>query len=145
MSNEQRATSNEGMSGLLPSEPLPGGGVGGVRHGLADVADGRVRPRLQNWRVTRSDNDLASAILSPHAVVRMAKRGIPETDVRAVLEDPGEQEAVRPGRVIVTSLKQSDQGKRAFVVRVVVDIDRSPPVVVTVYRPSKIGKYWSQT
>jgi len=29
-----------------------------------------------------------------------------------------------------------------YLLRVVVDIDREPPEVVTVYRTSKIAKYW---
>ena len=33
---------------------------------------------------------------------------------------------------------------RRFRPQVFIDIDRSPPVVVTVYRSSKIGQYWSQ-
>jgi hypothetical protein len=32
---------------------------------------------------------------------------------------------------------------KTYIVRVFVDIDRSPPEIVTVYRTSKVGKYWS--
>lgn len=85
-----------------------------------------------------------TAILSPHARVELARRGITEAEVRAALESPGRQAEVRPGRVVLTTLHESDPGGRAYVLRVFVDIDRSPPVVVTVYRSSKIGKYWSQ-
>ena len=31
---------------------------------------------------------------------------------------------------------------REYLVRVFVDLDRDPPEVVTVYRTSKIDKYW---
>lgn len=34
---------------------------------------------------------------------------------------------------------------RAYLVRLVVEDWRQPPLVVTVYRTSKIEKYWSKT
>lgn len=91
------------------------------------------------------DQPLGLAILSSHAVIEMARRGVSEGEVRAVLSDPRRQAAVvRPGRIILTSLLVPDLGRRVYVVRVVVDLDRAPPVVVTAYRSSKIAKYWSQ-
>jgi hypothetical protein len=75
----------------------------------------------------------------------MARRGISAADVRAVLAAPGQQAAVRPGRVVLSSLEHPAPTGRVHVLRVVVDVDRSPPVVVTVYRSSKIEKYWSQS
>ena len=77
-------------------------------------------------------------------MVEMARRDITEAEVRAVLSDPGQQAPVRPGRIVLTSLQEPGPGGRGHVVRVFVDIDRSPPVVVTVYRSSKIGEYWNQ-
>jgi hypothetical protein len=38
-----------------------------------------------------------------------------------------------------------ERGSKRYVLRVFVDVDRDPPVVVTAYRSSKIGKYWSQS
>jgi hypothetical protein len=35
-------------------------------------------------------------------------------------------------------------GGRAYVLRVMVDEAKRPPVVVTAYRTSKIGKYWAK-
>ena len=90
------------------------------------------------------NKNFGSAILSSHAVREMARRGISEADVRAVLAEPGQQRVVRPSRVVLASLLARDATGGGFVLRVFVDIDRSPPVVVTVYRSSKIGKYWSQ-
>ena len=34
---------------------------------------------------------------------------------------------------------------KPYLVRVMVEEGKQPPVVVTVYRTSKIGKYWKQT
>lgn len=98
----------------------------------------------QNRVVMDSRHGFGSAVFSPHAVAEMARRRISEADVRAVLSDPDRRAAVRPGRIVLTSLEDPGAGGREYVVRVVVDIDRSPPVIVTAYRSSKIGKYWSQ-
>jgi hypothetical protein len=35
-------------------------------------------------------------------------------------------------------------GRKTFLVRVIVDERRNPPVVATVYRTSKIDKYWEE-
>jgi len=86
----------------------------------------------------------ASAVFSPHAQTEMTRRGIAEAEVRAALSGPARQAAVRPGRIVLTALHEGAPGGRAYVLRVFVDIDRSPQVVVTVYRSSKIGKYWSR-
>jgi Domain of unknown function (DUF4258) len=84
------------------------------------------------------------AIFSAHAITEMERRGIDEAQVREVLANPGLVAAVRPGREVLTSLLQSGPNEHRYVLRVFVDVDRIPPVVVTVYRSSKIAKYWSQ-
>ena len=35
------------------------------------------------------------------------------------------------------------EGGKIYLLRVVVDEDESPPVIITAYRTSKIEKYWS--
>ncbi|MDR7415263.1 MAG: hypothetical protein QN200_02200 [Armatimonadota bacterium] len=49
---------------------------------------------------------------------------------------------LRPGR----SVRQSrmELGGKVYLVRVIVDVDRTPAEMVTVYRTSKISKYWRQ-
>ncbi len=47
---------------------------------------------------------------------------------------------MRPGREVLQS-RIALQGK-TYLVRVFVDVDRKPPEVMTVYRTSKIEKYW---
>ncbi len=82
--------------------------------------------------------DLSSAILTDHACAQLARRGISEADLRAVLSAPVQVLGVRPGRVVA----QAKVG--SHLLRVFVDVDRTPPEVVTAYRTSKIDKYWSQ-
>ena len=82
--------------------------------------------------------------LSRHAEWEMARRGIPLALVQAVMGNP-EQRVVdesRPGRWIRQSRLQFEGG-RMYLLRVVVDEDERPPVIVTAYRTSKIEKYWS--
>jgi len=86
--------------------------------------------------------DYSDARFSEHALIEMAHRGISQADVRAVLRNPGRQEFVRASRVALTALENGPDG-RQYVIRVFVDVDRQRPVVVTAYRSSKLGKYWS--
>lgn len=79
--------------------------------------------------------DLASAILTVHAIAQMQRRQVSETQVRQVLASPEEVCQLRPGRVVA----QSMIGHYLF--RVFVDIDRLPPEVVTAYRTSQVHKY----
>ena len=71
----------------------------------------------------------------------MGRRGIAEEVVREVLREPEQRQTLRPGRDVVQS--QIELGAKRYLVRVFVDVSRDPPEVVTVYRTSKIGKYWS--
>lgn len=80
--------------------------------------------------------------LSEHAKLEMARRGISESVVRETLASPEQTEYVRPMRAVYQSRFQLGDPRRTYLVRVFVDIDREPPDVVTVYRTSKVEKYW---
>ena len=79
-------------------------------------------------------------ILTDHAVIEMGRRALEEKDVDAVLRNPGQRLELRPGRVVLQS--KYLEGGTEHLLRVFVDIDRTPAEVVTAYRTSKIGKYW---
>lgn len=49
---------------------------------------------------------------------------------------------VREGRAVYQSRFQIGDPPKTYLVRVFVDVDVIPPVVVTVYRTSKVAKYW---
>nr|MBC7245068.1 DUF4258 domain-containing protein [Chloroflexota bacterium] len=72
----------------------------------------------------------------------MARRQIKEEDVARVLAAPEQTETIREGREVFQSRLQLGEPPRLYLLRVFVDIDRTPPEVVTVYRTSKIAKYW---
>ncbi len=77
-----------------------------------------------------------------HAKEEMARRQIREEDVDKVLACPAQTEMVRQGREVYQSRIESGEPPKMYLLRVFVDIDREPPEVVTVYRTSKIAKYW---
>ncbi|MDD5094973.1 MAG: hypothetical protein PHV74_11430 [Dehalococcoidia bacterium] len=78
--------------------------------------------------------------ITDHAVFEIQRRGIPLDMVRAIVHKPEQRLMVREGREVFQSRVQMS-GKR-YLIRVFVDTDRAPAEVVTVYRTSKIDKYW---
>jgi len=83
--------------------------------------------------------------LTDHAQMEMARRQILPSDVTSVFATPEHMEVVRPGRVIYQARVAWGTPPATYLLRVFVDIDRQPPDVVTVYRTSKITKYWKET
>jgi len=80
--------------------------------------------------------------LTDHALFEMARRGIDEAEVALVLATPEQVEAVRANRSVYQRRVEVGEPPRQYLLRVVVDVDRSPAEVVTVYRTSKVDKYW---
>jgi hypothetical protein len=81
-------------------------------------------------------------VFTDHAISEMARRQISEEDVKTVLAKPEQTEMVRAGRAVYQSRLEMDEPPKTYLLRVFVDIDPRPPYVVTVYRTSKIEKYW---
>ncbi len=80
-------------------------------------------------------------VVTSHAASEMRRRGIDQEIVRRVLAAPEQRQAARPGREVLQS--QVEMAVKWYLVRVFADVDRRPAEVVTVYRTSKIQKYWS--
>ena len=80
--------------------------------------------------------------LTDHAKDEMVRRQISEEDVAKVLAAPEQTETVRDGREVYQSRLASGEPPITYLLRIFVDTDRQPPEVVTVYRTSKITKYW---
>ena len=85
--------------------------------------------------------ELESAVLSDHATRKMARRLIPEADVRRILACPDQVMVLGAGRVVAQGPITPAGAKSAHFLRIFVDVDRFPPVVVTAYKTSKIQKY----
>lgn len=81
-------------------------------------------------------------LLTAHAKEEMARRQISVDDVAKVLAAPEQVETVRQGRSVYQSRIESGKPPKSYLLRVFIDTDRQPAEVVTVYRTSKITKYW---
>jgi hypothetical protein len=78
--------------------------------------------------------------LSSHAEREMKRRAIPLSMVQQILDSPEQTLQSASGGQIYQSRVEME-GK-PYVVRVIVSESKEPPVVVTVYRSSKVAKYW---
>ncbi len=79
--------------------------------------------------------------LSRHAEDEMARRQIPRAWVESVLDDPNQRIQQSALMEILQSRFAAENGKM-YLLRAVVATDKDRPVVVTIYRTSKIEKYW---
>ena len=80
--------------------------------------------------------------LSRHAQEEAQRRAIPLPLLESVLQQPQQIVQERGGKKAYQS--QVDfGGGRIFLLRAIVDDAVDPAVVITVYRTSKISKYWS--
>ncbi len=77
-------------------------------------------------------------IIGDHARFEMQRRGISRPQVLAVLRQPGQVVPSRKGR----SIYQSKTGRGRLLLRVVVKEVSAAYHVITVYKTSKIAKYW---
>ncbi|QQE64152.1 hypothetical protein GFS31_08310 [Leptolyngbya sp. BL0902] len=78
--------------------------------------------------------------LTRHAIEGLGERSIPLQLVEMVLADP-EQQFEEDGLMVYQSRFEGTQGK-TYLLRVFVNTAVSPARVVTVYRTSKLNKYW---
>lgn len=85
---------------------------------------------------------LADWTLTAHARFEMGRRGIPSAVVALVVRHPQQRFAVRAGRDVFQRRVALSGRASEVLVRVFVDVQQTPPEVVTVYQTSKIAKYW---
>lgn len=79
-------------------------------------------------------------LVTSHAAFEIRRRGIEGGVVRCILAALEQRHGVRPGRDVLQS--RITLAGKSYLLRVFVDIDRDPAEVVTVYRTSRIAKYW---
>lgn len=80
--------------------------------------------------------------IKDHARFQMKRRQISEDQVRQALTAPQQIIGEEGGRYIYQSKLFLPNSGKERLFRVVVDTRREPVEVVTVYRTSKIAKYW---
>ena len=71
----------------------------------------------------------------------MLVRALPRDLVEQTLADPEQIVPSQGGMVAYQSRFESGGGK-IYLMRVIVSTESEPPVVVTVYRTSRLSKYW---
>jgi mRNA-degrading endonuclease RelE of RelBE toxin-antitoxin system len=77
---------------------------------------------------------------SRHSQTEMERRKISVDLVESVLDNPQQVISEKEGRKAYQS--KIDVGGKFFLLRVIVVDDVEPAVVITVYKTSKIDKYW---
>jgi len=80
-------------------------------------------------------------LISRHAEDEIVWRRIPREWLDLVLKNP-EQRVPQPGGKEIFQPRFTSGGGKMYLLRAVVATGKEPPVVVTVYRTTKIGKYW---
>jgi hypothetical protein len=80
--------------------------------------------------------------ISDHAKAECERREITLAVLQGVLERPGQVVSEQRGRKAYQS--KITFADKVYLVRAIVDENESPAVVITVYRTSKIEKYWSK-
>jgi hypothetical protein len=79
--------------------------------------------------------------LSRHAALEAGRRQIPLSLLESVLDAP-EQMVSLGATLAVYQSRAKDGAGTEFLIRAIVSTESNPGVVVTVYRTSKIKKYW---
>ncbi|MBF0635373.1 MAG: DUF4258 domain-containing protein [Nitrospinae bacterium] len=78
---------------------------------------------------------------SKHALEEATRRDISLDSIEAVLRNPQQIVTEYGGKNAYQAKIESASGKMKLL-RVIVDDVKRPPVVITVYRTSRINKYW---
>lgn len=87
--------------------------------------------------------DLEDYVLTDHAQTEMQRRGLSTAVLETVLFASEQRFVDRPGRCVYQSRWTDTASGKVYLIRVFVDVERIIPEVVTVYRTSKVQKYWS--
>ena len=88
---------------------------------------------------------ISDYVFTEHALDQVRRRQLQLDEVRRVLRRPEQAFEVRPGRWVFQSRVAGHGSQPWVLMRVFVDVDREPAEVVTVYRTSKVGKYWRRS
>ncbi len=84
---------------------------------------------------------LGSYEISRHAINEMSVRQIPSEIVKEIVLRP-QQTYPQDDEIEIRQSIIEFEGQGNYLVRVFVNIKKNPNLVITVYRTSKINKYW---
>ena len=83
-------------------------------------------------------------IITEHAKFEASRRNIPEELIRSVIENPQQKLPSQKGRVIVQSKYNDEEEDKEMILRVIGVASAEDFKVITVYKTSKINKYWKE-
>ena len=83
-------------------------------------------------------------IITEHAKFEASRRNIPEELIRSVIENPQQKLPSQKGRVIVQSKYNDEEEDKEMILRVIGVASSEDFKVITVYKTSKINKYWKE-
>ena len=83
-------------------------------------------------------------IITEHAKFEASRRNIPEELIRSVIENPQQKLPSQKGRVIVQSKYNDEEEDKEMILRVIGIASVEDFKVITVYKTSKINKYWKE-
>jgi len=75
---------------------------------------------------------------SQHAMEQMSRRRISEEVVKRAIDSP---DLIIQEENYVVYQKMEESGAGKFLIRIFLNTSKNPPMVITVYRTSKISKY----
>src|SRR3972149_12157007 len=83
-------------------------------------------------------------IITDHAKFEAGRRNISEELIRSVIENPQQKLPSQKGRVIVQSKYNDEKEDKEMILRVIGIASVEDFKVITVYKTSKINKYWKE-
>ncbi len=85
---------------------------------------------------------MANFRISKHAREQMEERGISEDMVNEIMENPDQTIAEDEDKLIYQSIREFNSEQKSYLVRIFINILKIPWLIITVYKTSKIKKYW---
>ena len=83
-----------------------------------------------------------SFVFSNHAIEQMKRRGIKREDVEMTMLHPDQILMEEDNPAIATYQSLTNENGRVFLLRIIVNTAKDPNVIVTLYRTSKVQKYY---
>ncbi len=83
-------------------------------------------------------------IITDHALFEAMRRGIAEESINSVVNNPQQKLPSKKGRVIVQNKYYDESNNKEMLLRVIGSETTEGFTVITVYKTSRISKYWTE-
>ncbi len=83
-------------------------------------------------------------IITDHALFEAMRRGITEESINSVVNNPQQKLPSKKGRVIVQNKYYDESNNKEMLLRVIGTETTEGFTVITVYKTSRISKYWTE-